>query len=423
LSVSHPILSFCEHAQEPAFEAKTDTPEPVEDGIGKETEKETSDGEEKDLDNEIVAPRSRKDRPTNSIHFGDDDFDVDQEYGDATWGEVCTTCCCHTPQEWGYISLGLLLICLFLYFFLFALELLGSGAKVMTGCKAGELFGDDTNPIAGLMVGILATVLLQSSSTTTSIIVSLTGSAISVRQGIYMVMGANIGTTVTNTIVAIGQMGDGDQLERAFAGATVHDMFNFMSVAILLPLEVVSGYLYYLTKAMVKGANPETGEKWEGPIKKLVAPLGDKIIISNKKIIEAVAEDADGNDSCSVGGGFYPITCDGAPTYDSCSSVGLIGCSKLTGDCPSFFSVNASQSDDKVSGGVVFFISICILFFCLICLVAILQKMLLGMSTRIIYKATDVNGYIAIAIGAGITMLVQSSSITTSTLTPLVGMG
>jgi sodium-dependent phosphate cotransporter len=51
------------------------------------------------------------------------------------------------------------------------MELLGTGAKVMSGCKAGELFGDDTNPIAGLMVGILATLLLQSSSTTTSIIV------------------------------------------------------------------------------------------------------------------------------------------------------------------------------------------------------------------------------------------------------------
>jgi sodium-dependent phosphate cotransporter len=49
--------------------------------------------------------------------------------------------------------------------------------------------------------------------------------------------------------------------------------------------------------------------------------------------------------------------------------------------------------------------------------------MLLGMSTRIVYKATDVNGYIAIAIGAGITMVVQSSSVTTSTLTPLVGIG
>ena len=81
------------------------------------------------------------------------------------------------------VFVGILLVCSFLYFFLFGLDLLGEGAKVMSACSAGELFGDDTNPIAGLMIGILATVLLQSSSTTTSIIVSLVGSAISVQQG------------------------------------------------------------------------------------------------------------------------------------------------------------------------------------------------------------------------------------------------
>jgi sodium-dependent phosphate cotransporter len=379
--------------------------------------------EDEELNKEEKEIRSRKNRPTGSIHFGDGDFDVEDEFGDATWGEVFRTCCCHTPQEWGMISIGICFVAFFLYFFLFGLDLLGSGAKVMSGCKAGELFGDDTNPIAGLMVGILATVLLQSSSTTTSIIVSLTGSAISVKQGIYMVMGANIGTSVTNTIVAMGQMGDGDQLERAFSGATVHDMFNFMVVAILLPIEVVTGYLFYFTKALVKNADPEKGEKWEGPIKKLVAPLGKKIIIPNKSLIKKIADNAN-NADCSVGGGFYPIQCDpGTPTYGSCNRTGLIACDKKTGDCPAFFSRDNTSSDDKVAGGVIFFISICILFFCLIMLVAILQKMLLGMSTRIVYKATDVNGYIAIAIGAAITMLVQSSSITTSTLTPLVGMG
>lgn len=54
-------------------------------------------------------------------------------------------------------------------------------------------------------------------------------------------MGANIGTSVTNTIVALGQSGDRNEFRRAFAGATVHDMFNWLSVAILLPLEAVSG--------------------------------------------------------------------------------------------------------------------------------------------------------------------------------------
>merc|ERR1712110_1237421 len=67
--------------------------------------------------------------------------------------------------------------------------------------------------------------------------------------------------------------------------------------------------------------------------------------------------------------------------------------------------------------------AIVILVICLIGLVTILQRMLLGVSTRIIYKATSINGYLAILVGAGITVLVQSSSITTSALTPFVGMG
>lgn len=115
---------------------------------------------------------------------------------DATWGEVFQACCCHSLSEWAMIFGGVCVVLFFLYFFLFGLDLLGSGAKVMGGCTAGSLFGDDTNPVAGLMVGILATVFLQSSSTTTSIVVSLVGAnSVSVNQGIYMIMGANIGTS------------------------------------------------------------------------------------------------------------------------------------------------------------------------------------------------------------------------------------
>ena len=58
---------------------------------------------------------------------------------------------------------------------------------------------------------------------------------------IPIVMGANIGTSVTNTIVSLGQSGDRDQFRRAFGGATIYDMFNWLSVLILLPLEVASG--------------------------------------------------------------------------------------------------------------------------------------------------------------------------------------
>ena len=52
-------------------------------------------------------------------------------------------------------------------------------------------------------------------------------------------MGANIGTSVTNTIVSLGQAGDKDEFRRAFAGATVHDAFNFLAVLVLLPIEAI----------------------------------------------------------------------------------------------------------------------------------------------------------------------------------------
>lgn len=270
-----------------------------------------------------------------------------------------------------------------------------------------------------MMIGILATVFLQSSSTTTSIVVSLVGAgSVSVKQGIYMIMGANIGTSVTNTIVAMGQMGDGDQLERAFAGATVHDMFNFLTVAIFLPIELITGYLFRLTAACVRNFSARDGAKWVGPIKQWVGPLSKKVIIANKNIIKGVAK----GESCSD---YYPIVCEDpdAPTKSTCSQVGLIACDKGTDACPAFFQADATRSDDQISGVTVFIIGLVILFICLFFMVWVLQKMLLGTSTRIMYKATNINGYLAMLIGVGVTILVQSSSITTSTFTPLVGLG
>jgi sodium-dependent phosphate cotransporter len=213
-------------------------------------------------------------------------------------------------------------------------------------------------------------------------------------------------------------MGDGDQLERAFAGATVHDMFNFLTVAIFFPLELITGYLYRLTAACVRNFSARDGEKWVGPIKQWVGPLTKKVIIANKNIIKGVAA----GESCSD---YYPIECEDPefPTKSTCSQVGLIGCDKGTDACPAFFQADATQSDDQISGITVFIIGLVILFICLFAMVTMLQKMLLTTSTRIMYKATNINGYLAILVGVGITILVQSSSITTSTFTPLVGLG
>lgn len=381
--------------------------------------------------------KSRKFRDTGSTHFGDTDFaeETTDQIGDATWGEVASACCQHDAEGWFKIFIGVCGALFFLYFFLFSLELLGNSAKVLGGCSAGGLLSDDTNPVAGLVIGELATALVQSSSTTTSIIVTLVGAdAVSVKSGIYLIMGANIGTSVTNTIVAMGQMGSGDQLEKAFAGATVHDLFNLLSVAVLFPIELITGYLYHLTKAMLPDT-VEKGDKWAGPLKKIVSPLASRVLKANKDVIKDVATKK--VESCDY---YYPVTCiDGIEDYANCASkcdkddgesfangdcgrVGLITCDKKVG-CPAFFQNGASRQDDATSGGVCLFLSLCLLMICLMGLVNVLQRGLMGMSTRVIYKATKVPGVFAILIGAAITVLVQSSSITTSVLTPIVGLG
>lgn len=91
--------------------------------------------------------------------------------------------------------------------------------------------------------------------------------------------------------------------------------------------------------------------------------------------------------------------------------------------CPAFFTNGAEKSTDLTSASASLVLSLIILILGLLGLVWILKKMLMGASQRIIYKATSLNGYVSMLIGALLTMLVQSSSVTTSTLTPLVGLG
>ena len=126
-----------------------------------------------------------------------------------------------------------------LYLFLVGINGMSSAIKHMGAGVADSIFRTTSNPIIALFIGIFSTVLFQSSSTTTSLIVGMVSSgALSLTGAIPMVMGANIGTTVTNTIVSLGHINRGNEFRRAFAASTVHDFFNVLSVIILFPLEI-----------------------------------------------------------------------------------------------------------------------------------------------------------------------------------------
>ncbi|MGO2112322.1 MAG: Na/Pi symporter [Pseudoclavibacter sp.] len=124
-----------------------------------------------------------------------------------------------------------------------AVKMISSGFKTATGDQAGELFAFADNPLVALLIGLLATALTQSSSTTTSVTVGLVAGGMPMEIAIPMLMGANLGTTMTNTLVSLGMAGEKVTFRRAFAAATVHDFFNVLAVAILLPLEMIFGVL------------------------------------------------------------------------------------------------------------------------------------------------------------------------------------
>jgi solute carrier family 34 (sodium-dependent phosphate cotransporter) len=136
------------------------------------------------------------------------------------------------------------LVLLLLYLFLVGVGLLENGIAALGEGFAAGLLDEVANPLSGLFAGILFTVLVQSSSVSTAAIVGLVGAGtLDVNSAVPMIMGANIGTTVTNTLAALGNIRRSDQFRRGFAGATMHDAFNLIAVMIILPIELLTGFL------------------------------------------------------------------------------------------------------------------------------------------------------------------------------------
>ena len=182
----------------------------------------------------------------------------------------------------------LLLACL--YVFVFSLSLLAASFQALGGEAAGDMIASIDNCWTGFGVGLLATVLLQSSSTSTSIVVSMVGAgSLSVRHAIPVIFAANIGTSVTSTIVSLGHIRDRGEYAKAFSGATVHDAFNILTVLLLLPIELISsqagsGFLETISGALAGGSS--SGAKFKSPLKAAVGPAVKLFLKINKTAVK-----------------------------------------------------------------------------------------------------------------------------------------
>jgi sodium-dependent phosphate cotransporter len=168
-----------------------------------------------------------------------------------------------------------------LFVFLMGVKGLGSGFKLLGRDLLEAFFAATENPFVALMIGILSTTLVQSSSVSTSMIVGLVAAPenpLPLANAVPMIMGTNIGTTVTNTIVSLGHLGRRDEFRRAFAVATCHDFFNFLAVAVLLGLELSTGYLRKTAGFLASRFGAVSGVQYESPLDGLLklglGPLG-----------------------------------------------------------------------------------------------------------------------------------------------------
>ncbi|MDF2156549.1 Na/Pi symporter [Algoriphagus sp. CAU 1675] len=133
--------------------------------------------------------------------------------------------------------------------FIFAIDLLTVSMSQLNNSVAKDLFLATKNPFVSLFIGLLMTALIQSSSTVTASVVAVVASgSMTLEQAVPLVMGANVGTTLTSTLVSFSYIMKKKAFKRALSAGILHDIFNILTVLILLPLEL---YFRILSKLAV----------------------------------------------------------------------------------------------------------------------------------------------------------------------------
>ena len=259
------------------------------------------------------------------------------------------------------------------YVFLLAISTMGGAFKLFVKDFARKMIERCTNPVVGLFIGILATSIIQSSGTTTSMIVvfvsgvdMVDGKGMPLSFAIPMIMGANIGTTITNVLVSFSFVARREDFRRAFAGATVHDFFNLLSVVLLFPLEVKFQLIERLALKLTDVFTGAGGITFANPLKIITDPIRHGV--ENFLL-----------DSLGFGRG--------------------------------------------LTGVILILVSAAAVVLSLLYLIRTMRQLVVERAEPYINRYLFRNDFTAFVLGVILTFLVHSSSVTTSLMVPLVGAG
>jgi solute carrier family 34 (sodium-dependent phosphate cotransporter) len=309
--------------------------------------------------------------------------------------------------------------------FFVSIALLGAFKSIGSGYGQELMNNLAHNPFIGLVMGIFITSVIQSSSTTTSLVVGLVaGGAIggspaeAIELAVPIIMGSNIGTSVTNTIVSLTHIGRPAEFKRAFSSAIVHDFFNILCVVVFFPLQYFTNFLGKsagLLSGLLAGSG---GAKFSSPIKLLVKPQSTfvKELMANEFFIRLV---------------IYA-----AIVYIVMNVMNvLIQRARREADTGIFVAVAAlifgalfaaAQVYEQVvfhSAMGTFVLALALLFASMVFFVKIMRGMVMGSAERLFHYYVFRTPLLGMVFGLLVTALVQSSSVTTSIAVPLAGAG
>ncbi|XP_059747904.1 sodium-dependent phosphate transport protein 2C isoform X2 [Bos taurus] len=325
-----------------------------------------------------------------------------------------------------------------LYLFICSLDILSSAFQLLGSKVTGDIFKDNvvlSNPVAGLVIGVLVTVLVQSSSTSSSIVVSMVASKLlTVRASVPIIMGVNVGTSITSTLVSMAQSGDRDEFRRAFGGSAVHGIFNWLTALVLLPLESAAAPLERLSALILGTASLQPGGHTPDILKVLTRPLTHLIVQLDADVLMGSATGNTTNRSLikrwcgtreqtTAGNSSYCGAAAGGPCPGKNGSA-----SEEPLPCRHLFAGTALA--DLAVGLILLAASLLVLCSCLVLIVKLLNSTLRGRVAQAVRTVINadfprpfgwLSGYLAMLVGAGLTFALQSSSVFTAATVPLIG--
>jgi sodium-dependent phosphate cotransporter len=309
--------------------------------------------------------------------------------------------------------------------FLVALPLLGAFRDVGEGVGGRLLLELAGNPALGLFVGILVTSILQSSSSTTSLVVGLAAAGAmggDPRQvlafAVPVIMGANIGTAVTTLIVSFAHMGRPSEFRRAFSCALVHDLFNIYTVALLFPLQLLTNFLGKASWAVAGAFSAVGGLQFVSPLKLVVAPQAEALgtLLSHQWAAHLVVNFL-----------LAAVFLAGLIRLVKLAVAGRIAWPTALGIAAGYSLVmwGIQSSPGLVYSGPMarFGLGVAVLLTSLVGLIKLMRTLVVGKLERLMHEYIFKTTVRALLFGMVVTAIVQSSSVTTSIAVPLAGAG